>query len=200
MKIGILGAGAVGQSFARAVLAHGHTVMLSSRNPDSAEMKTIISELGDHAKAGTVAQTIAYGDVVALALRPDAIQAVAKSGDWTGKIVIDMSNQFEGAIPSGQATANLLIGAHVVKALNSIGAEHYPNPKFGDENASMFIAGDDDNAKKVVSDLITQLGFDVVNVGGLADSRHLDALAQLWVHLAMRSGLGRNFALRLIRK
>lgn len=200
MKIGILGAGAVGQSFARAVLAHGHTVMLSSRNPESAEMKTIIAELGDHAQAGTVPQTIAYGEVLALALRPDAIQDVAKTGDWTGKIVIDMSNQFGGAIPSGQATANALTGAHVVKAFNTIGTEHYPNPKFGDENATLFIAGDNAHAKKVVSDLITQLGFDVVNVGGLADSRHLDVLAQLWVHLAMRGGLGRNFALRLIRK
>mgnify|MGYP002860892583 CR=1 FL=1 len=200
MKIGILGAGTVGQSLARAVLAQGHTVMLSSRNPESTEMKTLITELGDHTQAGTVAQTIMYGEIIALALRPDAIQDVAKSGDWTGKIVIDMSNQFGGAIPSGQATANLLIGAHVVKAFNTIGAEHYPNPTFGDENATLFIAGDDDHAKKVVSDLITQLGFDVVSVGGLADSRHLDALAQLWVHLAMRGGLGRNFGLRLIRK
>jgi hypothetical protein len=200
MKIGILGAGAVGESFARAVLAQGHQVMLSSRTPDSADMQNRIASLGEHAHAGTVSQTIAYGDVIALALRPDAIGDVAKQGDWTGKIVIDMSNQFGTSQPTGQITAQTLTGAHVIKAFNTIGAEHYVNPIFDGEKATMFIAGDDAHAKQVVTELTTQLGFDVVNVGGLADSGHLDALARLWVHLAMRGGLGRNFALRLIQQ
>lgn len=200
MKIGILGAGTVGESFARAILAQGHQVMLSSRTPDSADMKNLIVSLGTNAQAGTISQTIAYSDVIALALRADAIQDVAKQGDWAGKIVIDMSNQFGTAQPTGQITSQLLTGAHVIKAFNTIGAEHYVNPIFDGEKATMFIAGDDAHAKQVVTELTAQLGFEVVNVGGLADSVHLDALARLWVHLAMRGGLGRNFALRLIQR
>ncbi|HRF97995.1 MAG TPA: NAD(P)-binding domain-containing protein [Aggregatilineales bacterium] len=200
MKIGILGAGMVGQSLARAVIAHGHTVMLSSRTPDSADIQKVIVELGANAQAGTVSQTIAYGDMIAVALRFDAIADVAKQGDWSGKIVMDMSNRFGGTTPSAVEVAKMLAGAHVVKAFNTIGAEHYSDANFGGQPTSMFIAGDDANAKKIVTDLITQLGFEVVNVGGLADSHHLDALASLWVHLAMRGGMGRNIALRLIHK
>ncbi|MDX2076543.1 MAG: NAD(P)-binding domain-containing protein [bacterium] len=201
MKIGILGAGMVGQSLARAVLAHGHTVMLSSRTPDSADMQKIIAELGTNAQAGTVSQTVAYGEVVALALPPAVMAEAIKQGEWSGKIVMDMTNRFGGdTSPSAVALAKLIPEAHVVKALNTIGAEHYVDANFGGEHASMFIAGDNPNATQTITNLVTQLGFEVINIGSLADSGHLDALTKLWVHLAIRGEFGRGFAFRLIRK
>jgi predicted dinucleotide-binding enzyme len=72
-------------------------------------------------------------------------------------------------------------------------------PQFGDEAASMFIAGDE-AARKVLNPMIAAIGFDVVDLGGLEHSRELEALAQIWVGLAMRQRMGRNIAFKLLRK
>ena len=199
MNIGILGAGAVGQSFARAVLPLGHSVMLSSRNPHTAEMRQLAADLG--APIGTVTETVAHGELLALALRWDAVPEVVVQGDWARKVVLDMTNRFGGA--SGQSAAQelagLVLGAQVVKALNTIGAEHYRQPVIGSQAATMLMAGDSTSAKETVSALLTQMGFDVLDAGDLAAARHLEALAGLWVHLAMRTPLGRNFAFKILR-
>lgn len=199
MNIGILGAGNVGQSFAKAVLALGHNVMLSSRQPESAEMQALAASLG--AQVGTVEQTLAFGGLIAVALRWDAVADVAKQGDWTGKTVIDMTNRFGGAsgLSGAQEFQQLVPSAHIVKGFNTIGAEHYPQPIIGGQAASMFIAGDHADSKRIVADLTRQMGFDVVDVGDLAASRHIESLAALWVHLAGRAGYGRDIAFKLVR-
>lgn len=80
-------------------------------------------------------------------------------GDWTGKVVIDMTNRFSGQHTTsvGQELAQLLSKAPIVKAFNTIGAEHCYTPVFGDQAASMFIAGDDPEAKQVVSNEVSLL-------------------------------------------
>jgi predicted dinucleotide-binding enzyme len=202
MNIGILGAGFVGQMFARAVLPLGHRVMLSSRTPDSGKMVQLAEELGSGAQIATVAETLVFGELIAVALSWDAIPDVVQQGDWTGKIVIDMTNRFGGgqAASAAEDLAQMVSGARVVKALNTIGAEHYLDPVFDGQAATMFIAGDDADAKKVVSDLISQIGFDVVDAGDLSKAVHLEALAAFWVYLAIRGGQGRGVAFKLLRK
>ena len=199
MKIGILGAGTVGRSLARAVLPLGHTIMLSSRSPHSDEMLQLARELGS--PVSTVAETIAFGDLIALALRWDAVPDAVAQGDWDGKILVDMTNRFGGG--SGQSAAQdlarLAPGAQVVKAFNTLGAEHYTHPVFGGQAATLLIAGDSPDAKHVVRQLAEAMGFDVADAGDLAASSHLEALAALWVHLAMRAGYGRQIAFRLLR-
>lgn len=190
MKIGILGAGTVGQSFARAVLPLGHAVMLSSRNPGDDEMRKLAAELG--APVGTVAETIAHGELLAVALRWDAIAEVTGQGNWSGKIVMDMSNRSGPASGSSaaQELAERVPRAEVVKALNTIGAEHYLQPVIGGQAASMLIAGDSLPAKQTVTELLSAMGFEVIDAGNLSAAAHLESLAALWVHLAMRTGLG----------
>lgn len=205
MKIGIIGSGTVGSSLGKALTRAGHTVMFSSRTPDSGKMATLLAECGGKAQAGTVAETLAFSDTIAIAMRWDAIpDMVRTAGDWSGKIVIDMTNRF-GPPPIGSAgSAGLdlakLTGARVVKAFNIIGAEHYQNPVFGSERATMLIAGDDAEAKRIVSQLAGDIGFDVVDAGDSGAIILLENLAALWVHLAGRAGHGRNIALRLIRR
>ena len=200
MKIGILGAGFVGQSLARSLTPLGHQVMLSSRDPHSARMKGIAADTG--ARVGTIEQTIAYGEILALALRWEAVPDVVAQGDWSGKIVMDMINRF--GPPSdrsvGRELSLMLPSAHVVKALNTIGAEHFQAPRFKGEAATMFIAGDHAAAKKVVCDLLSQMQFDVVDAGDMSTSVHLESLAALWVHLAIHTNQGRNIAFKLIRR
>lgn len=201
MKIGILGSGMVGGQLAKAFAAHGHEIMISSRSPNAEKIQVLLTEVGHGAIAGTIEATVAFGEIITIALSwsalPDAIKNV---GDWHGKIVIDATNRF-GNYASGKSAAqdlaDILTGAYVVKAFNTIGAEHYTNPIIHGEQASMLIAGDNAKAKEVVGGLVKSLGFDLVDAGPLGNATLLENLAQLWVNL-MRSGMGRDIAFKLI--
>lgn len=200
MQIGILGAGVVGQSLAKAVVPLGHDVMLSSRTPQRADMQALADDIG--VRVGTVDETVAFGEILAVALSWDAVPDVVTQGDWSGKVVIDATNRFDAnsSVAAGQELARLVPTAHVVKALNTIGAEHYQDPIFDGQAATMLIAGDSREAKATVTQLLTQMRFEVVDTGGIDAATHLEALAALWVHLAFRTGQGRDTAFRLIHK
>jgi 8-hydroxy-5-deazaflavin:NADPH oxidoreductase len=198
MKIGIIGAGQVGVSLAKALRAH-HSVMLSSRDPESDKMQALKTETG--AQVGTVAETAAFGPVVVMALNWNAVpEAVKEVHDWTGKIIIDLTNRFSGGTQSAAQDLAEMTGARVVKAFNTIGAEHYQNPVFDGEAASMLVAGDDPEAKQIAMSLAQELGFEPVDAGGLAAAIYVEHLAGVWVHLAYRTPLGRNIAFRLIKR
>jgi predicted dinucleotide-binding enzyme len=202
MKVGIIGAGIVGSNMGKALRRAGHEVMFSSRDPQGEKMRALAQEMV--AAVGSVAATVAYGDVLFLALSWDAIpNAVPAGGDWRGKILIDATNRFGpglSLLPGESAGEELaqLTGARVVKAFNTIGAEHYLNPQIGREQASMLYAGDDSEAKQVVAALAAELGFAPVDAGPLSAAVYLESLAALWVHLALRTPLGRGFAFRVI--
>lgn len=205
MKVSIIGAGYVGSHLGKALVKAGHQVMFSSRTPHSDEMLALVAACGAGAYAGSTTDTLAFSDVVAVALRWDAVpDAVKSAGDWSGKIVIDMTNRF-GPLPQGSAGSAAqdlarLTGARVVKAFNIIGAEHYQNPIFSGQSATMLIAGDEVSAKEVVGRLASDIGFEVVDIGGLEFSSLLENLAALWVHLAFRGGLGREIAFKLLKR
>jgi hypothetical protein len=98
-----------------------------------------------------------------------------------------------------EAIADAAPGARVVKAFNTTGANNMLNPRYGAQNADMFICGDDATAKATVAGLSRDIGFDVVDAGPLSAALSLENLAQLWVHLA-RSGAGREIAWKLMRR
>ncbi len=200
MRIGMIGSGTVGTSLGTAWASHGHQVMFSSREPGSAEMMALVAAAGANARAGTPSETLAFGEVIVIAIRWDYLPSVvAGAGDWSGKIVIDATNRF-GASVSGKSAAEdlaaLAVGAHVVKAFNTIGAEQMPHGQIDGEQLSMFIAGDG-VGKASVMPLVSQLGFRPIDVGGLDKARLLETLAELWVSLA-RGGMGRNFGFRVV--
>lgn len=204
MKIGIIGAGFVGGNLGKGWSAKGHQIMFSSRDPHSDKMKALLAETGPNSSAGTIEQTTQFGEVLAVAMSWDALPSVLQSAEgWTGKIVIDVTNRFgpppAGSVGSAAEDMAHFTGARVVKAFNTIGAEHYLNPVFGGQTAAMFLAGDDPEARQVVSGLAADLGFDPVDVGPLANAVLLENLARMWVTMA-RSGHGREFAFKLIRR
>src|SRR5204863_9545634 len=91
--------------------------------------------------------------------------------------------------------------ARVVKAFNQTGAENMSNPTaYQDGKPVMFVAGDDAGARRIVLDLASGLGFEAIDAGALAMSRYLEPLAMLWILLANAQGLGRRFALSVIRR
>ncbi|GAB5490568.1 MAG: hypothetical protein Phog2KO_07830 [Phototrophicaceae bacterium] len=192
MKIAIIGAGFVGESLARAVTKFGYEVMLSSRNPNSDKMQTLIHDIGSNVQAGTVEDTLAFSDIVAIALQYDDALEVVQTGDWSDKIVLDMT---QGDMQKLQD----LTGASVVKIFNSIGAEHYQNPVFAGINATMFYCGDDKTAKETVAKIAATINFSAIDAGDSSMGQHLVNLAQFWVAL-MQNGMGRDFAFKLIQK
>ena len=91
-------------------------------------------------------------------------------------------------------------GARVVKAFNSTGAGNMADPAYGDMAATMFICGDNSQARATVSGLAAELGFDVVDAGPLMAARYLEPLAMLWVHLAYSQAMGPDIAFKLLKR
>ncbi len=201
MKVGILGSKDVAKSFARGFLAEGHRVMMGSRDPE--KLKSWAEESGDAASFGTFAEAAKFGDLVVLAVNgAKALEAVqmAGSGNFTGKVVIDATNPLDmsGGIPpkligalgssAGELIQKALPGAFVVKAFNTVGNSHFYRPQFAGGPPDMFICGEDEKAKKQVSEICKDFGWNAIDVGGSAFAHYLEATAMVWIITAFASG------------
>jgi 8-hydroxy-5-deazaflavin:NADPH oxidoreductase len=211
MKIAIIGAGNVGGALGTLWAAKGHDVTFGVRDPRSAKIADVVKSAGARARAASVAQAASGADIVVLATPwPAAEEAIRSAGDLSGKILIDCTNPLRPDLSdlligtdrsAAEAVAKWAKGAKVVKAFNTIGAGNFAAPRFGAENASMFIAGEDKAAKAIVGSLAAELGFDVVDTGPLMTARYLEPLAMLWIHLGYREGLGpTGHAFKLLRR
>lgn len=179
MKIGLIGAGHIGSNLARLAVKHGHDVIISnSRDPKT--LQNLVTELGPHAKAAWAKDAAAQGDIVVVTIPLKNYQSVPVE-PLKGKIVIDTMNYYpmrDGqivALDNGTSTTSELLQAHlpesnVVKAFNSIFAGDLLSTaasKDDPNRRTLPIAGNDPEAKTVVSHLIDQFGFDTYDVGQL---------------------------------
>jgi 8-hydroxy-5-deazaflavin:NADPH oxidoreductase len=175
MRIGIIGAGRIGGNCARQVVTAGHEVKLSfSRDP--ATLERLAAELGEAASAGSVADAVAFGDLVILSVPwgviPDALDA---AGDLGGRLVVDTTNQFgSGPMPAAGQTAaafnaGRMPGARYVKSFNTLtaGFQAQVAGRAGPERVVQWICGDDPEAKRVVAGLIEEMGYVPVDLGGV---------------------------------
>jgi predicted dinucleotide-binding enzyme len=180
MRIGVIGSGNIGGTSARLFAGAGHEVMLAnSRGP--ASLAERVTELGPNVRAGTVEEAARFGEVVLLAVPLRAYRDLPPE-PFAGRIVVDANNYFpqrddeipeleRGDATSSELLAERLADARVVKALNHLNyrvlaGEGRPGaPR--EERIALFVAGDDADAKCTVSDLLQDLGFGVVDVGGL---------------------------------
>ena len=213
MKIGIIGAGNVGGTLGRILTQKGHEIVWGVRDPQSSKVQSAVDSTGGKALAASVQEAASYGEVLILATPWNATQeAIASSGNLTGKIIIDATNPIE-MTPAGLAAgltigyttsaaeeiAKWASGALVVKAFNNIGASCFENLQFGSQTATAFICGDDVDAKKIVTNVAQDIGFEVIDAGELKQARLLEPLGMLWIHLAY-SGTGQEFAINLIKR
>jgi hypothetical protein len=208
VTIGIIGAGNVGLALARNLVSQGEPVHFGV--PDAAKYATAVAQLGANARIGTVAQAVAAADLVILAVPYGAAQQVAESvADWRGKILVDATNPLAaglaglalGTTTSGaEEIARHARGARVVKAFNTTGAENMVQPRYASGAVFMPVAGDDADARTRVVALATLLGFDAVDVGPLSAARYLEPFAMTWIHMAIKRGMGRDFAFGLLRR
>lgn len=179
MRIGIVGSGHIGGTLARLLARVGHEVAISnSRGP--ASLISIVSEIGPQARAATVDEAVAFGDVVVLAI-PYGKYPTLPLARLKGKIVIDAMNYYsqrDGAVDFGDLTSTELIArqapdARFVKAFNTMYYETLAtkgNPSASlDERLVIFVSGDHPDAKSTVARLIQEIGFAPVDLGSLRE-------------------------------
>ena len=209
MQIAIIGTGNVGSALGKRWAATGHQIVFGSREPNSPKIQALLAVTGPTARAASVSEAVAGAEVVVLSTPWPATQAIVESiGDWAGKILVDCTNPigpgFQLAVgmttSGGEQVAGWAKGARLVKAFNTTGAENMADPIYDGQPITMFICGDDAEAKVVVTQLAGDLGFEVVDTGALMLARYLEPLAMVWIHLAAVQGLGRNIAFKLVRR
>jgi 8-hydroxy-5-deazaflavin:NADPH oxidoreductase len=187
LKIATIGAGREGGALGTLFAKAGHPVMFSSRHPE--QLNDLVASAGPNAKAGTVQQAIDFADVVLLVVPYTAVEQIGREH---GKalaakpLVIDVSNPIprrdgEELVKSveqqggaGLATAKMLPGSHIVRAFNAIGSAQLAQlANRPGEPVGVPIAGEDQKAVQLASQLIKQIGFEPVVIGGLAMGKHL---------------------------
>jgi len=198
-RVGVLGSGEVGRRLAAGFCGRGHDVMIGSRDPGKPELREWLSGDGAGIEAGTFAQAAAHGELLVLAVLGNAAEeAIADAGpdNFRGKVVIDATNPLDssGGFPPklsitgedslGERVQRALPDARVVKAFNTIGNPYFVDPSFSEGQPTMLIAGDDEDAKRAVGDVLADFGWsDVVDIGGIEGSRELEAICIAWVKI-----------------
>jgi 8-hydroxy-5-deazaflavin:NADPH oxidoreductase len=177
MKISILGAGNVGGTLGRAWARKGHDVCCGVPSPGDANTKELLTTIGSKARAGTVAEAAAAGDVIVLAPPwPATKGAIQAAGNLAGKVVVDCTNPLKpdftglalGYTTSGaEQVAEWAKGAKVFKAFNQTGFNIMGDPAFDGLRAVIFVCGDDAAQKPIVLKLATDIGFEAIDAGSL---------------------------------
>ncbi|HEY4122414.1 MAG TPA: NAD(P)-binding domain-containing protein [Byssovorax sp.] len=208
-KIAVIGAGNVGGNLGSTLSKAGFPVQFGVR-PGS-DAKGVLDRSAKDASTADPAAAARWGDVVFLAVPGSAAVDVARglAAELAGKVVVDCNNPLvwkdgpvwtppaEGSLAA--AIAKAAPGARVVKGFNTFGAEFHANPKLAGVPADVYLAGDDADAKKTLSEIATQAGFSPVDAGPLRNAPVLENVAMLWIHLATVGGQGRSFVLHMQR-
>jgi predicted dinucleotide-binding enzyme len=187
MKIAIIGNGNVGSGLANVLSKTKH-------------------EVGTYGRADDVANVVNEADIVILATPYGSAAEIANQADFTGKIVIDVSNpvtedfsamQLGTTTSAAEAIAALVPGASVVKAFNTIFAQHYAGDiKLAGQPLQTFVAADNETARDTVKTLAAEAGFDPVDAGPLSTARQLEPLGFLNIQFGYVLGKGTEIAPR----
>jgi predicted dinucleotide-binding enzyme len=212
-KIGIIGTGDVGKALAKGFLHHGHQVMVGSRSPE--KLEAIRKSIGSTLATGTLKETADFAEVVVLAVKGTAAkEAILATGSdaLAGKIVIDTTNPIADAPPVNgvlqfftdrnesllEQLQRAVPSARFVKAWSCVGHVHMVDPKFPGGRPTMFIGGNDQQSKEVVSGLLQTFGWDVEDLGAVESARAIESLCQLWCIPGLRENRW-NHAFKLLK-
>jgi len=204
MRVGILGSGGVGMALGKGFATKGHDVMIGSRSPSKQELKDWLKTTKGKVSTGTLAEAAAHGEVIVLCPVGEAALEVidlARPINFVGKTVIDVTNplDFSAGMPPGlfvgttdslgEQIQRKIPEANVVKCFNIVGNSLMVDPLIKGEAPDMLIAGNDEGAKKKVTAILHEFGWNsAIDIGGIDGARWLEALAPLWVRLASKLG------------
>lgn len=196
MKVGILGSGVVGQVLAKAFLTEGHEVMIGTGNVSKEDLVKWQKE-NPSGKLGSFAEGAKFGELIVLAVSGDAATKVieqAGKNNFSNKVVIDTTNPIAKQPPENgvlkffttldrslmEDLQKQVPDAKYVKAFNSVGNAFMYKPKFPGGKPTMFICGNDDGAKKIVTDILTTFGHETEDMGKVEAARAIEPLCILW--------------------
>ena len=194
-KIGVIGSGVVGQTLASGFVKHGFETMVGSR--DAGKLKEWAAKAGSLAKAGTVQEAARFGDIVVVAVKGTAAENVVRlAGPDTlaGKVVIDTTNPIADAAPVNgvikfftsldeslmERLQKIAPKARFVKAFSCVGNALMVNPKMSGGPPTMFICGNDADAKKEVVGILKLFGWEIEDAGAAEGARAIEPLTLLW--------------------
>ncbi len=211
MKVGVIGSGAVGKVLAAGFKKHGHDVMIGSR--DAGKLAVWAAEAG--VASGSFEATAEFGEIVVLsvggAVAGDALTLIG-ADRLAGKVVIDTTNPIGGGPPekavlhyfTGMNDSLMerlqaqVPGARFVKAFSCVGNAYMVNPAFPGGPPTMFIAGNDAEARATVAGVLDQFGWEVEDLGSAAAARAIEPLCMLWCIPGLSHGRW-NHAFKLLR-
>jgi 8-hydroxy-5-deazaflavin:NADPH oxidoreductase len=192
---GIIGSGAVGVTIANGLITHGYEVMIGTSSASKRE--DLLTKTGGKARVGSIADAAAYSDLLVFSTKGITAESVLGSigaQALAGKTIIDTTNPtaevapINGVMPffTGpdasllERLQRLAPEAHFVKAFNSVGTYFMVNPDFGGITPTMFICGNDEEAKKRVAGIVELFGWEVEDMGAAEAARAIEPLSMLW--------------------
>lgn len=193
-KIGIIGSGIVAKILGSGLMKHGYEVKLGTRTPEKlAEWKT---NEGKGAEVGTFEEAAAFGEIIILAVNGGAARAaldLAGAENLKNKTVIDTTNPIANAAPENgvlkfftnldeslmEQLQNAFLDANFVKAFSCVGNAFMIDPKF-DSKPTMFICGNNENAKLEVTQILEKVGWETADFGKVQSARAIEPLCMLW--------------------
>lgn len=194
-KIGILGSGIVGKTLASGFLKHGYEVTIGTR--DASKLSDWQSK-NPQGKVAAFEETAQYGDILVLACKGHAAAEVLKLAgpvNFEGKTVIDATNPIDEKTPPVNGVLSFFTDlkdslmeqlqrqapkVNFVKAFNSVGSAFMVDPDFGGTKPTMFICGNNEEAKKEVTEILTQFGWETEDMGKAEGARAIEPLCILW--------------------
>lgn len=192
-KIGVIGSGVVGTTLANGFIKHGYTVMIGTNTPEKREPLQAKTK----AAVGSFEDTARFAELVVLATKGSAADAAIRAAGaqhLAGKTVIDTTNPIADAPPVNgvlkfftslddslmERLQRLVPDAHFVKAFSCVGNALMVNPDFGAVQPTMFICGNDADAKSEVRKILGQFGFETADMGEVEAARAIEPLCILW--------------------
>lgn len=192
-KVGVIGSGVVGKVLANGFLKHGYDVMIGTRDPGKLDEWKQTSG----GQVGNLSEAAQFGDLVVFAVAGTAAEEalqLAGVDHLAGKTVLDATNPIAAAPPENgviqyftgpneslmERLQNLAPGARFVKAFSCVGNALMVNPQLPGGPPTMFICGNDTNAKAEASQVLATFGFEVEDMGGVEGARAIEPLAILW--------------------
>jgi predicted dinucleotide-binding enzyme len=194
MRVGILGSGDVAKALAGGFIGHGHQAMLGTR--DRTKLEAWLKQ-NPKGAIGSFAEAAKFGELLVLAVKgtvaADVLRA-AGNANLAGKPLIDATNPIADAPPTHGVLkffTNLdeslmerlqreFGSARFVKAFNSVGSASMVDPKFKGGKPTMFICGNDEAAKKIVTGILDEFGWEIADMGAVEAARAIEPLCMLW--------------------
>jgi predicted dinucleotide-binding enzyme len=205
MKIAIIGTGNVGGALATKWAQKGHEINLGVRDLDNFKGKELLKNQGT--RAFPLEEAVRLSDLILISTpAPGTVDVVQRLGDTAGKIIIDAMNIVMGRGPQGyKNTSDAILDntqtRDVVKCFNTTGFNNMVNPRYGDMDLDMFVAGNSQRGKAAAAQLALDAGFAACyDIGGNDKFELMEQFAWFWINLAMFQGQGRDIGFKLLRR